>query len=321
VDQLGKIFDALEKSRKKDNTSVAPNETLGTVKVDQPKNQEPFFYKTASLKREKKSAVFSYKDLDNYEKSKREKQSALFDRTKVLYDHNNIEKNLVALLKPRSFEAEQFKQLRTNLFFPVSGKVPRAIIVSSAVPSEGKSFVAANLAVSIAQSLNEHVLIIDCDLRKPSIHKQFGFSETPGLSEHLSSGTPLSSLLLKTKVSKLNILPAGKPPQNPAELISSQQMLILLEEAKKRYRDRYIVIDSPPPKFAAEANAILMMVDGVILVVEYRNTPRDMVSSLVEKMGKEKVLGIVFNKYNFQLSKYYGYGKYSKYNKYYDNYK
>jgi exopolysaccharide/PEP-CTERM locus tyrosine autokinase len=228
---------------------------------------------------------------------------------------------LVALLKPRSFEAEQFKQLRTNLFFPVSGKVPRAIIVSSAIPSEAKSFVAANLAVSISQSLNEHVLIIDCDLRKPSIHKQFGFSEMPGLSEHLSNGTPLSSLLLKTKVSKLKILPAGKPPQNPSELISSQQMLILLEEVKKRYRDRYIVIDSPPLNLAAETNAMLRMADGVILVIEYRYTPRDMVSSFVEKIGKEKVLGIVLNKCDFKLSKYYGYGKYSKYNKYYDNYK
>ena len=73
VNQLGKILDALEKSRKKDNTSVAPNEAPSTVKVDQPKNQEPFFDKTASLKREKKSAVFSYKDLDNYEKSKRKR--------------------------------------------------------------------------------------------------------------------------------------------------------------------------------------------------------------------------------------------------------
>ena len=319
MNQLGKIKDALEKYKTKDNTSFATKENLGIVKVDQSENQEPFFEKTASLKREKRSAVFSHKDTENYEKSKSENQSVPSGKAKVLYDHNNIDKNLVAILNPRSFEAEQFRQLRTNLFYPVSGKVPRSIIVTSAVPSEGKSFVVANLAVSIAQSLNEHVLIIDCDLHKPSVHKLFGFSKTAGLSEYISNGTPLSSLLLKTKVSKLNILPAGNPPHNPSEIISSQQMLILLEEVKKRYRDRYILIDSPPPDLAAETHAIYRMVEGVVLVIEHRRTPRDIVSSLVNKIGKEKILCIVFNKCDFKLSKYYGYGKYSNYKKYHDN--
>ncbi len=90
--------------------------------------------------------------------------------------------------------------------------------MTSAVPGEGKSFTVANLAVSIAMNIQDHVLIIDCDMRKPSIHKQFGIGNVPGLSEYLSKGTDLSSLLLKTNVIKLTILPAGKPPDNPSEL-------------------------------------------------------------------------------------------------------
>ncbi|GAG49770.1 unnamed protein product, partial [marine sediment metagenome] len=82
---------------------------------------------------------------------------------------NRIDKNLVSLLNPQSFEAEQFKILRTNLLFPVSGKSPRTILITSAVPNEGKSFVAANLAVSVARHVNWNVLLVDCDLRRPSV--------------------------------------------------------------------------------------------------------------------------------------------------------
>jgi len=279
---VGKIFDALEKSREKDTDSVSTKQTFDIAVDRQPEKQTPFFA-----------------------------------GTKVSYDSNNIDKNLVALLNPQSFEAEQFKMLRTNLLFPASGKAPRSIMVTSSVPAEGKSFVAANLAISIAQSIQEHVLLIDCDMRRPSMHTRFGFGDIPGLSEYLSNCTPLSSLILKTKIDKLNILPGGKPPHNPSELLSSQQMSGLLEEVKERYRDRYIVIDSPPPKLTAETNAISRQVDGIILVVEYGSTPRQMVSDLIEKMGKEKILGIILNKLDIRFSSYYGMGKYSKYSKYY----
>jgi exopolysaccharide/PEP-CTERM locus tyrosine autokinase len=318
---VGKIFDALEKSKKKDSTSVATNEIPNPVLNVQAESQEAFFDKTASLKRNKKETDFSYKAHANVEDGRRKRHVIPFDGAEVLYDSNKIDKNMVALLKPQSLEAEQFKMLRTNLLFPASGEPPRSLIVTSAVPGEGKSFVTANLAISIAQSLQEHVLIIDCDMRRPSIHKQFGFGDVPGLSEHLSNGTSLSSLLLKTNLDRLSILPGGKPPPNPAELLSSQQMSKLLEELKDRYSDRYIVIDTPPPKLTAETSALSRQVDGILLVVEYGKTPREMVADLVKMMGKEKILGVVFNKFDMQLSSYYGYGKYSKYNKYYENYK
>jgi capsular exopolysaccharide synthesis family protein len=163
-------------------------------------------------------------------------------------------------------------------------------------------------------------LLIDCDIRRPRIHTQFGFVDVPGLSEHLSRGVPISSLLLKTIVDKLSILPGGRPPFNPSELMSSQQMSKLLQEVKYRYSDRFIVIDSPPPKLTAETSALSRQVDGILLVIEYGRTPREMISDLVNIIGKEKIIGVVFNKLDMRFANYYGLGKYKAYKKYYHTY-
>ena len=316
---MGKIYDALEKSKEKHNASVAFDETHDaavSAKVD----RKDYAKKPVSLYKDIKVADASSKRINNVEDLKQGIKVASFSKTEVLYDDNHIDKNMVTLLKPQSFEAEQFKILRTNLLFPSSGRSPRTILITSAVPDEGKSLIAANLAVSIAQSIQEYVLLIDCDIRRPCIHTQFGFGDVPGLSDHLSKGIPVSSLLLKTKVNKLSILPAGNFAHNPSELVSSQQMSRLLQEVKYRYSDRFIVIDSPPPKLTAESSALSRQVDGVILVIEYGRTSREMVSDLVNTIGKEKILGVVFNKLDMRFANYYGLGKYKTYSKYYQKY-
>ena len=188
-------------------------------------------------------------------------------------------------------------------------------MVTSAVPGEGKSFVASNLAASIAQNIDQHVLLMDCDMRKASVHSNFGFDEVEGLSGYLSKKTPLSSLLLKTDINKLTILPGGKPPNNPAELMSSKKMSELLKEVTSRYNDRYIIIDSPPPHITSETSIIARQVDGILLVVKAGSTNREMVEELLEMMGKEKVLGVVVNWFDMSSMKNYGYGKYGKYGK------
>lgn len=316
---MGKIYDALEKSKEKHNTSVAFDETHDaavSAKVD----REDYAKKPVSLYRDINVADASSKRINNVEDLKQVSGITSFAKTDVLYDDNHIDKNMVTLLKPQSFEAEQFKILRTNLLFPSSGKSPRTIMVTSSVPDEGKSLIAANLAVSIAQSIQEYVLLIDCDIRRPCIHTQFGFGDVPGLSDHLSKGIPVSSLLLKTKVNKLSILPGGTLHHNPSELVSSQQMSRLLQEVKYRYSDRFIVIDSPPPKLTAETSALSRQVDGVLLVIEYGRTSREMVSDLVKTIGKEKIIGIVLNKLDMRFANYYGLGKYKTYSKYYQKY-
>ncbi|MCK5418374.1 MAG: polysaccharide biosynthesis tyrosine autokinase, partial [Desulfobacterales bacterium] len=221
-----------------------------------------------------------------------------FGKTQLVYDQSKIDRNLVALLNPQSFEAEQFKILRTNLLFPVSGKKPRSIMVTSAAPGDGKSFVAANLAVSVATHVNWNVLLVDCDLRRPSVHSQFGFGDVPGLSDYLSNGRDLPSLLLRTAVEHLTILPGGRPPSNPSELLSSERMAAFIDEVAERYNDRLIILDSPPPKLTAESTALARYVDGILLVVKYASTPRDSAVELINKLGKDKILGAIVNNFD-----------------------
>ncbi len=167
-----------------------------------------------------------------------------------------MDRNLVSLFNPQSFEAEQFKILRSNLLYPVSGNLPRSLMVTSPMPGEGKSFVACNLAISVALNINRHVLLMDCDLRRPSVHTRFGFDNVPGLSDYLSNRTSLSDLLIRTSVDKLTILPGGQPPDNPSELLSSERMSELLSEATERYPYRLIILDSPPPTLTAESSVL-----------------------------------------------------------------
>jgi len=315
---LGKIFDALEKSKESHKTSDANHGHRETVE-NGALEKEASFNRPVSLGINRKSTASAYETPNKNEKDMQQEPTAPLIKDEVLYHGNNIDKNLVALLKPQSFETEQFKILRTNLLFPTSGRSPRSIMVTSAVPGEGKSFVSSNLAISIAQSIQEYVLLMDCDIRRPCVHNRFGFKNVPGLSEHLTRGVPLNSLILKTAVNKLSILPGGKPPHNPSELLSSQHMSKLLQEVKYRYSDRYIIIDSPPPKLTAESGAISRQVDGVILVVEYGRTPRNMISDLIEIIGKDKILGVILNKLDMRFTSYYGLGKYGKYGAYYNH--
>jgi len=137
------------------------------------------------------------------------------------------------------------------------------------------------------------------------------------LSEYLMGHNDLESLLLKTSVDKLTLLPGGSVPPNPSELMSTERMSELLEEVKLRYHDRLIVVDSPPPALAAETTFLARYVDGVILVVKQGKTPREEVEDLMNMMGSEKILGCVINQLDVQISRYYGRKKYSKYGKRY----
>jgi exopolysaccharide/PEP-CTERM locus tyrosine autokinase len=235
---------------------------------------------------------------------------------KVSFDDKRLSKNLVSLVNPQSYEAEQFKMLRNSILFPVAGAALQSILVTSSLPGEGKSFVSSNLAISIAMNVNRHVLLIDSDLRKPDLHRVFGVDDVPGLSDFLAERRQLDSLLLRTNVERLTLLPGGPIPPNPSELTSSERMSEMLEEVKHRYKDRLIVIDSPPPGLAAETSFLARQVDGIILVVKHGKTSREEVEDLIGTVGSEKILGVVINYLDMPLSKRYGYGKYGRYGGY-----
>ncbi len=172
----------------------------------------------------------------------------------------------------------------------------RTLLVTSSIPGEGKSTVAANLAVSIANGINDHTLLIDGDLRKPTIHKSFSLNNSSGLSNYLSGNIPtLSKALHKTAVEKLSILSAGTAVNNAAELLSSKKMIALIEEVKQRYDDRYIIFDSSPLQQTSEPILLSKHIDAVIFVVRAGVTSRDLVKRSIDALDKKKIIGIVFN--------------------------
>jgi exopolysaccharide/PEP-CTERM locus tyrosine autokinase len=218
---------------------------------------------------------------------------------------------LVVLSEPDSADAENFKLLRGQILFSKDRKRPRTILVTSTFPGEGKSFVAANLAASLALSIDEYVLLIDCDLRRPRQHEMFGYPGKYGLHEYLVGDKELKDLIVRSQIEKLSILPAGRVPLNPTELLSSAAMKAFSEVLKEHYQDRFIVIDSAPSHITAEAKVLAEYVDGIVLVVMAQKSPRRDVQRAIHNLGREKILGIVFNGYNqARLS----------YHKYYDKY-
>ena len=150
-------------------------------------------------------------------------------------------------------------------------------------------------------------------MRKPSIDEMFGLGPVQGLSDYLRRGEPLSSLMHRTFFERLTILPGGPPPPNPAELLSSGRMTDLLREVSQRYRDRFIIIDTPPIQLTAEAQALAKFSDGVILVVRFGSSNKELAADMINKIGKDKLLGVVgnfaegYSAYRGYAGKYYGY--------------
>jgi protein-tyrosine kinase len=231
---------------------------------------------------------------------------------KEIISQKDYDPKLVVITVPDSYEAENFKLLRSQIMFAKDRKRPRTIMVTSATPEDGKSFVSANLAVSIASGIDEHVLLVDCDLRRPDLHKMFGLSARDGLHEHLAGKRRLSDLLITTKINKLSLLPAGHPPNNPSELLASGAMKLFLEEIRNRYDDRIIILDTAPSQVLAEASVLSNFVEGIIFVIRAEKTPRELIRKAIDGLGGEKIMGIVFNGHSQEQKTY---GKY--YHKYY----
>jgi protein-tyrosine kinase len=252
------------------------------------------------------------------ERAKQDKQVIKdHDFLPLLEETPDAVEDLVIVSEPDSIIAESFRFLRSRVTRPAAGNPPRTILITSALQGEGKTFVACNLAASISQGVDEHVLLIDADLRDPSVHKVFGIpSSKQGLSTFLAKQASISSLLKKTNIDKLTVLPAGNSTETPAELLSSARMKALIGEVRDRYPDRFVIIDGPPLQLTAETAVLANEVDAIILVVRHGKTPRDAAKSALEKIQKEKLLGVVYNGYDEPAKLYnrygyyrYGYGK------------
>ena len=208
------------------------------------------------------------------------------------------DERLLKVTHSTSEAAESFRILRSRILYPQDGKQrPQSILVTSSAPQEGKSFVSANLAVTIARGLDQHALLVDCDLRRPSLAKLFGLASIcrRGLSDYLREDCDISGLIHKTSIEKLSLLASGDSPVNPAELLSSTRMSKLVNELSSRYKDRFIIFDTPPYQVASETNVLAKEVEGVVLVVGYGKSDKSHIKTMVDLIGPEKIIGVVFN--------------------------
>ena len=251
------------------------------------------------------------KMFDALQKVQREKNVEPEDEVKKTVPEDLVlDDKLVSFFATSSMVTEQFRRLRTHIFQPGVGSAPKIIMVASAMSGEGKSFVAVNLASIIALELHSHALLVDCDLRNPSITRWFGLQEKRGLSDYLVGDSDIQDLLIKTPIDKLSILSGGSIKANPVELIGSKKMKTLVQDLKSRYDDRYIIIDSSPILATTEPGVLTEMIDGIILVVKSGDTPRETIQQAIKLLNKNKIIGVVLNNMQFKtkamLQRYFG---------------
>lgn len=217
--------------------------------------------------------------------------------------------NITSFREPKSPIAEAYRTIRTNIQFSKVDKDIKTILLTSSKQDEGKTTVASNIAVSFAALEGKRVLIIDADLRNPSIHRMFNISNNHGLTDVLTNQKSLKDCVQMTEVENLQILTTGKMPPNPAEMLESKRMREFIEVLKDYYD--YIFIDAPPIGVITDAGILANYCDGTIMVVGAGETEREAAKITKERLEtvKANIMGVILNKYA-EEEKYYGYYSY-----------
>ncbi|MFD1064416.1 CpsD/CapB family tyrosine-protein kinase [Oceanobacillus locisalsi] len=217
-------------------------------------------------------------------------------------------RHLIANTNPRSPIAEQYRTVRTNLQFASVDNEVSSMLITSAGPAEGKSMTTANLAVVYAQQ-GKKVLLVDADLRKPTMHYTFRLDNLRGLSNILIGETNIEDTVEKSDIQNLDVISCGPIPPNPSELLGSRRMQAFVESAKQQYD--LVIFDMPPVLAVADAKILSNHVDGVLLVVRSKKTENEAAKEALESLESvhANVLGVVLNgRDKKEVNYYYYYG-------------
>ncbi|WP_245683811.1 CpsD/CapB family tyrosine-protein kinase [Vulcanibacillus modesticaldus] len=216
------------------------------------------------------------------------------------------ERKLITIYSPKSPISESFRTLRTNIQFASIDQSLKTLMVTSTGPGEGKSTIIANLAVVLAQQ-EKKVLLVDADMRKPTVHHTFRLPNLVGLTNVLVGNEVLEDAIQETTVNNLNILTSGPIPPNPAELLGSNRMSQLVDEVSSTYD--IVLFDAPPVIAVTDAQVLSRIIDGVLLVVHSGKTHREMAiksKELLENV-RANVIGVVLNHKEVKGENYYYY--------------
>ena len=213
---------------------------------------------------------------------------------------------------------DEFRQIKrkllNNAFGAASKTLNRSnlVMVSSSKPNEGKTFISINLALSIALEQDKTVLLIDADVLRPSINRELGFKEVPGLIEYLlGQKNNISEIMYSTNIDKLKVIPAGEPHHLSNELLASDRMESLAKELAERYPDRIVIFDCPPLIGVTETLVLANLMGQALVVVEESKTPLADIQQATENLNDDLALGLVLNKAirsHKDMYGYYGYG-------------
>jgi protein-tyrosine kinase len=214
------------------------------------------------------------------------------DRCPVIAFHPAPETHLIDAERPHEVPAEEFRSLRTRLNHLQSQQELHSLVVTSASPAEGKTFTAVNLAIAQAQ-LETPVLLADLDLRRPTVHNLLQCERSPGFSDFLLSQKPLEECIRRVGDTNLYFMPAGTQVKNPLEILNLRHVKQTLEGLRKIFN--WIVLDTPPLLFSADANLLSTMTDGTLIVVRIGSTTYDNVIRAMQTLCENNVVGIVAN--------------------------
>jgi len=202
-------------------------------------------------------------------------------------------KRRISMLQPDSYVAEQYRSLRGRLDALAAQRSLKTLVVTSPLSGEGKTTAAINLGLVTALSLDRKVLLIDCDLRRPGIHKTLGLQPVAGLAEVLTGVASIDEAIVPVEDVGLDVLPVRSRPSNPSELLASDKMKELIEEVARRY-DR-VIIDTPAALGLPDTKAVCELCDGMVMVVRADKTSQQDVQAALEVLDRRRVLGLILN--------------------------
>ncbi|MDY6953085.1 MAG: polysaccharide biosynthesis tyrosine autokinase [Thermodesulfobacteriota bacterium] len=214
----------------------------------------------------------------------------------VTVSENTLKQNKIVSLFHEKAMTDQLKILRAQVINRMKQLEGNSLLVTSADHGAGKTLTAINLAVSISQEVHHTVLLVDANLRAPSVHKYFGLEGERGLANYLLGEAELPELLVNPGIENLVILPGGKPLPNSAELLGASKTASMVKEMKARYPERFIIFDSPSLLSCADALVFSHLMDGILLVVEAEKTPEKDLKQAMELLKERTIIGTVLNK-------------------------
>lgn len=285
---MGKVYDALrraEEQRARSRGDEAPSESLGWA-------PEP----PASERR--RSAPFYRRWAGALRPSSRRRA-----RRRGFESGDAANKRRISLLQPDSFAAEQFRTLRARIDALAAERPIRSIGVTSALSGEGKTTAAINLALVMSMSLHRKVLLMECDMRGPTMRRTLGLRPDAGLAEVLSGDVEPEKAIVRADGTQLDVLPVHREPVNPAELLDSPAMRDTLEEMLRRYDS--VILDACPTLGLPDAKTVSELVDGLVLVVRAASTPQEEVETALDVLDRRRVLGLILNAAKIDADRYH----------------